>query len=51
MGVENGKAEINGILSFFTDSLIGRPFMTGIRQVFREETIIVKQILMQPLCT
>ena len=39
-GRGNGKAEINGILSFFTDSLSGRPFMTGIQQVFREETIL-----------
>ena len=51
MGAENGKAEINGILSFFTNSLSDKPFMTGIRQAFREETIIVKQTLMQLLCT
>ena len=40
MGVENGKAEINGILSFSTDSLSGRPFMTGIRQASGKKQLL-----------
>ena len=38
---ENGKAETNGTWNFSADFWNGRPFMTGIRQVFRGGTIIV----------
>ena len=51
MDVENGKAKTNGIWNFSADLWNGRPFMIGIRQVFRGGTIIVKQTRMQPLCT
>ncbi len=47
----NGKVEINDIWNFFENFLNGRSFMTGIRQAFRAEIIIVKQIRMQPSCT
>ena len=51
MDVGSGKAETNGFSNFSTGFLNVRPFMTGTQQAFREETIIVKRILMQPLCT